>query len=101
MIAWGNDPDDWTRNYSKKGDATFAIPNANLSATLNGDWSVSLTLPDGPTNWWYEIDDGDCVGVSGRTASDIAGLGSGTYSVKAYSDSGCGNQIADATFTIP
>ena len=91
MIAWGNDPDDWTRNYSKKGDATFAIPNANLSATVNGDGSVDLTLSAGPGNWWFKINWGTCTPVVGTAVSGISGYAPGDYSVKAYSDSGCGN----------
>ena len=74
---------------------------SSLTATVDADWSVDLTLANAPANWWYKIgDDGSCVAVSGATASDISGIGAGTHSVSAYSDSGCANKTASGKVTV-
>ena len=80
---------------------TFAIPHASLSAVVNNDRSVDLTLSDGPSSWWFRINSsGGCTAVTGDTISGIQGYQTGTYNVWAYSNSGCNSQIAATTFTI-
>ena len=85
----------WTAPASA-GDAI-----SGYDIQVSGDGSVDLTLADGPPNWWFRIGWGSCTPVSGTTVSGISGYAPGGYSVKAYSNGGCGSQIANATFTIP
>ena len=79
----------------------FTIPTATLATTLNSDWSVDLTLTDGPNDWWFRISGGACTAATGATVGNIKGYRSGTYSVNAYSSSGCNYHIASSSFTIP
>ena len=80
---------------------SFTIPTATLTATVitTTGW-VDLTLTDGPSNWWFRINSGSCTAVSGTTVSGIQGYKPGTYSVTAYSDSGCNYAIASSSFSI-
>ena len=82
---------------------TFTITphNAGLSATVNSDRSVDLTLTGGPTNWWFRIDAGSCTPTSGNTVSNIQGYQPGSYGVGAFSKSDCSGFLAAADFTIP
>ena len=82
-------------------ETTFTMPTVSLAATVNDDRSVDLAVSGAPSNWWFKINNGGCTSASGTTFSNIRGYGSGTYSVKAYSDSGCGYQFAETTFTVP
>ena len=84
-------------------DAYFVIPDpATLTATVNNDRSVDLTLTNGPSNWWFKIGWwGTCTAASGNTVSNIQGYQPGPHSVDAYSDSGCHTKIASSSFTIP
>ena len=73
--------------------ALLAVPSvalaqsASLTATRNADWSVDLTLSDGPNDWWFRINSwGTCTPASGTTFSNIRGYGAGTHSVWAYAD---------------
>ena len=79
----------------------FTIPTATLSTTVNSDRSVDLALTGGPSSWWFRIGGGSCTAVSRTTVSGISGYQSGTYSVNAYSNSGCNYHIASSSFTIP
>ena len=80
---------------------TFTIPAATLATTVNNDGSVDLTLTGGPGNWWFRIEHwGTCTAATGPTVSNIRGYAAGTYSVAAYSDSGCNFHIASSSFTI-
>ncbi len=72
-----------------------------LSATVNDDGLVDLTLSNGTGNWWFRINQGTCTAASGSAYRGIGGYRPGTYQVRAYSDSGCRNQIgATTSFTI-
>ena len=74
----------------------------SLTATVNNDRSVDLTLSNAPSNWWFRINSwGTCTAVSGNSINGIQGYKAGTHSVSAYSDSNCGSQIAVSSFTIP
>ena len=73
-----------------------------LATTVDGDRSVDLTLSNGPTEWWFRINSwGTCTAASGATVNNIRGYKAGTHPVAAYSDSGCGTEIAWTSFTIP
>ena len=78
----------------------LAQQTATLTATVNADRSVDLTLSNGPGNWWFRINSGTCTAVSGTSVNGIQGYQSGTYTVRAYSDSNCGAQITWADFMI-
>ena len=80
--------------------SSFTIPTASLSAVVNNDRSVDLTLTGGPSNWWFRIGSGTCTAATGTTFSNIQGYKAGTHSVNAYPDSGCGYHIASSSFTI-
>ena len=74
---------------------------ATLTATVNSDDTVYLTLSNGPADWWFRIGHG-CISTSGArypTTGGIAGY-TGTHTVTAFSDSNCSTQIATATFTV-
>ena len=88
--------------------ADFTIPDpppptATLATTVNPGPSVSLTLTNGPSNWWFRINWwGTCTAVTGtNTVNNIRGYQAGTHSVDAYSDGGCHTKIASSSFTIP
>ena len=81
--------------------ATAQAQSHSLTATVNSDRSVDLTLSNAPGNWYFRIGSGSCTAVTGSSVNGISGYKAGTYSVKAYSDSNCGSQIAATTFTIP
>ena len=87
-------------NY-RIGATSFTVPIASLSSTVHSDKKVDLTLSDGPSNWWFRIDNGSCTAVSGTTVSGISGYKAGTYSVRAFPNNWCGGEIASTTFTIP
>ena len=77
-----------------------ATVNASLTATVSNSL-VTLTLTDGPSDWWFKIgDSGTCTEASGSTVSGIGGY-TGTHSVKAYSDNACSAEIASTSFTVP
>ena len=80
--------------------ASFLILATTLTATVNGDQSVDLALANGPANWWFKVNSGSCVAVSGTAHNGHTGHGSGTHIVTAYSDSGCSAQMATASFTV-
>ena len=80
--------------------ASVTIPTASLAATRDG-WDVDLDLSNGPKPWYYKFNGGGCTEVSGTEVNGISGNTPGTYNVVAYSDSGCGKQIASASVTIP
>ena len=69
---------------------------AALTATVNDDRSVTLTMSDSPGNWWAVVRDGACQSASGTTADGGRGKDPQftPHPVYAYSDSDCGNQIA-------
>ena len=74
--------------------------SASLTATVNPNKSVDLAISNHQGNWWFRINSGSCTAVTGTSISGIKGYKPGTYSVKAYSNSNCGTEIADTTFTI-
>ena len=81
--------------------SSFTIPDTSISAVVNDDRSVTLTLSDGPANWWFRINAGGaCTAATGTTVSNIQGYQAGTHSVAAYSDSGCSYHVASSSFTI-
>ena len=77
----------------------------SLTATTNAHaQTVNLTLANGPDPWYFRIINnwwGSCTAVSGTDVNNIGGYKGGPHTVRAYSDSGCGIQIATASFTIP
>ena len=82
--------------------SAFTIPSASLTATVNSDRSVDLTLSGGPGNWWFKIAGyGTCTAASGTSFDNIRGYAPGSYPVWAYSDSACVFDFASASFTIP
>ncbi len=87
--------------HTKIASSPFTIPTATLTATVNTDRSVALTLIGGPSNWWFRINWwGTCTAVSGNTVSGIAGYQDGTHAVAAYSDGGCNYHVAATTFDL-
>ena len=81
--------------------AFTTLATATLTATVQSDDTVYLTLSDGPDDWWFRIGHG-CHATSGNrypTTGGIAGY-TGTHTVTAYSDSSCTTQIATASFTV-
>ena len=80
---------------------SFTIPTATLTATVNTDRSVALTLIGGPSSWWFRINWwGTCTAASGDTVSNIQGYQPGIHAVAAYSDGGCNYHVAAATFDL-
>ena len=72
-----------------------------MAATVSSDRAVTLTISDYSGNWWFKIESwGTCTAASGTTVSNIRGYQAGTYSVWAYDDSSCSNNIASSSFTI-
>ena len=92
--------------YSNNGcnhwidSASFTIPTASLTATVQSDQSVDLSLSNGPDNWWFRINWGACTAVSVTAVNGIAGYQPGAYSVKAYSNNGCNYRVTATSFTI-
>ena len=85
------------------GAQDFTVSSAALSAQVAKDnSSFNLTITDGPSDWWWRIENSaqGCVAVSGTSVTRIAGYYTGTYKVKAYSDDECYGPIAALTFTI-
>ena len=81
---------------------TALAQSPSLTATVNDDRSVTLTLADGPSNWWFKIGHwGTCTAAPGTTVSNIQGYQTGTHAVGAYSDSGCQQHLDAVDFTIP
>ena len=80
---------------------TFTISAASLTATVNSDRSVDLTLSNGPSPWYFRVGWGSCTAVSGTTVSGIRGYAPGSYGVGAFSKSDCTDFLAAADFTIP
>ena len=82
---------------------TLAITLAASSVTAN---TATLTLANGPVNWWLKEtspNTGTCTPKTTATES-LSSLTAGTsYTYKAYSDSACAtaNEIASETFTTP
>ena len=98
----------WVKAYSDNGcntqiaETTFTIVAASLTATVNADSSVDLTLANGPDTWYFRITEyGTCTTASGNTVSNIKGYQPGTYVVIAYSKNTCKNLLAHTDFTIP
>ena len=83
-------------NVTVEDDET---PPITLTATVDTDDSVDLSLANGPSNWWYKVNTGSCTAASGTSVTNITGAASGSNTVKAYSDSACSAQIATASFT--
>ena len=84
--------------------ASFTISDPTLTATVNNDRSVTLTLSHGPNDWSFRIDaHGSCTPATGTTVSNIRGYQAGLHYVGSFSGSDCGsfNGLAGTTFTIP
>ena len=79
----------------------FTIAPATLTATVDSDRTVDLSLSNGPSSWWFRINSGGCTAASGTAYNGISGYAPGTYTVTAYSDSGCNGQIGTTSFTMP
>ena len=78
---------------------SFTVPS--LSATVNSDQSVDLSLSDYPGgSWWYQNASGTCTAASGTTVSDLTGYAVGTHTATAYAENNCKNWIDTATFAI-
>ena len=87
--------------HTKIASSSFTIPTATLTATVNNDRSVALTLIGGPSDWWFRINWwGTCTAASGTTVSNIQGYRPGAHAVAAYSDGGCNYHVAAATFDL-
>ena len=80
---------------------TFTVQTPSLTATVDNDRSVDLSLANGPNNWWFRIGWGTCTAATGTTFSDIRGYAAGTYIVVATADSACTEHVATTAFTIP
>ena len=79
------------------------LPTATLTATVNSDNSVHLTLSNGPNDWWFKISF-SCVAAGGTrypTSGGMQGYTGGPHTVTAYTDSNCTTELASTTFTIP
>ena len=92
--------------WQRFGSVRFRPAQANtpsLSATVNDDRSVTLTLSNGPSDWWFIVRQGSCTAATGTTAAGGRGYDPQftPHPVKAYSDGECSTQIADTSFTIP
>ena len=49
-----------------------------LAATVDpADWSVDLTLSNGPQNRWFRIGSGTCTAAASTTVSNIRGYAAG------------------------
>ena len=81
--------------------SSFTLPYMTISAVVNDDRSVTLTLTNGPSNWWFRIGGGSCTAVTGTTVSGISGYQPDTYPAIVYNDSNCKNKITYTNFTIP
>ena len=81
------------------------MPMTSLSASVNDEDEVSLTLSNFAGDWWHSIDGGDCVRATERTVGGITDYQDGAYTAKAYgSESDCGagqNELGEATFSLP
>ena len=87
--------------HTKIASSSFTIPAATLTAAVNTDRSVALTLTGGPSNWWFRINWwGACTAAMGNTVSGIQGYQPGTHAVAAYSDGGCNYHVAATTFSL-
>ena len=79
-----------------------ATVNPILTATVDSNSLVSLTLTNGPSDWWFKID-GGCTAVSDNrypASGGMQGYTGGPHTVRAYSDSSCSAEIATTTFTV-
>ena len=86
---------------SQIASTSFTIQNPSLSATVNSDHSVDLTLTNGPPNWYFRIGYGTCTAATGSAFTGIRGYKEGTYAVGAFSKSNCTDFLSDANFIIP
>ncbi len=92
--------------YTRFAATTVSLPPptyplATLTATVSpANWSVDLTLADGPNEWWFRVGGGTCTAVTGTSVNNIQGYRSNGYHVVAYSDSTCGDFLAQTTFII-
>ena len=98
--------DVWAYSNSNCGtqiaSTTFTIPNPpSLTATVNSNRSVDLTLTNGTSPWYFRIGGGSCTTVSGTTVSGIKGYAPGYYEAVAFATAGCTDALADTYFTIP
>ena len=92
---------DWTQHNLADQFQIAAYENANTSLTATvANSQVTLTLENGPPNWWFKIDTaGTCTAVSGKTVSGIGGY-TGYHTVTAYSDDTCSTELASTDFTV-
>ena len=92
-----------TGNSAASAASDAKQPTAvTLTASAVGTTTATLTIGGHPGDWYYRADqspyDSCSTVVSARTAS-LGGLSENTsYVLKAYSDSGCGTEIASETF---
>ena len=75
-------------------------PTLDLRATVDSNVWINLELKNGPSNWWFKINQGSCTAASGSYVGGIYGYQAGTYQVKAFSDSTCATELDTASFTI-
>ena len=68
---------------------SFTIPAASLSATVNSNNSVDLTLTNGPSPWYFRIGGGSCTTVNGNTVAGIKGYKPGYHPVGTFATAGC------------
>ena len=93
--------------YRDSGCVTAMTPTASrtaptLSATVNSDQSVDLSLSDYPhDDWWYKNASGACTAASGTTVEDLTGYAVGTHTVTAYVEKNCIQWTVSTTFTVP
>lgn len=85
------------RTVSAGGETESSTP----TLTITEDWAVTLSLVDGPDNWWFRINyTGTCTAASGDTVTNIRGYQAGDHVVWVYADSGCSQPLASTGFTL-
>ena len=92
------------RGRNSRGDGPWSksvtdTPSASLSVSNVGATKATLNLANHSGAWYYKANTGSCEGPvsSGTTTKIPTGLTKGnSYTYKAYSDSGCGAELAAA-----
>ena len=97
---------DNAHSHSILGESTITFTNSSvrLDAYVYYGGYVYLVLVGHTGDWWYDIDDGDCMATTSRSHGPIHGYGQPsdwTMTIRAYSDGGCANQIDQTDLDMP